>query len=120
MLGVESYAGQVIAGAEPPRLGAVTVHDRGRDGQAGPVEVAVIAQFAAAGHDSAGELVERRGRAAFGAYQRRRLGAQLGGGVTEHGGVLADVHDRAGDRQREGHELVQCDVEGNAVARRAG
>jgi hypothetical protein len=39
--------------------------------------------------------------------------------VTEHGGILADVHDCAGDHQREGHELVQGDIEGNAVARRA-
>jgi hypothetical protein len=68
MLGVESYTGQVIAGAEPPWLGAVTVHDRGRDGQAGPVEVTVIAQFAAAGDNNVRELVKRRGRAAFGAH----------------------------------------------------
>src|SRR5689334_16547994 len=120
MLRILPYPGQVIAGAEPPGPGAVAAHDRARDREPGPVEVTVIAQFAAAGGDRVRDLVERHGRAAFRAQYRRRIRAQLGGGVAEHGRVLADVDDRAADRQRERHELVQGDVEGDAVPGRSG
>ena len=116
---MDPYPRHVIVGAHPPWPCAVTAHDRARDGQPRPVEVTVIAQFTAAADDNIRELVKRCRRPSFGTQQRRRARTQLRGGVAEHGRILADVDDRVADRQRKRHELVQSDVERNAVPRRA-
>lgn len=56
MLGVSPHPGGVVGRAHPPRPRTVTAHDRSRDSDSRPIEVAVVEQLAATASDYAREL----------------------------------------------------------------
>src|SRR6185312_16466821 len=91
------------------------------DGDAGPVEVAVVGELAAGFRDGGGQPVKRGGRLALGADERLSVRAELPGRPAQDRRVLAraDELTRA-DSDRHRDQLVQGDVERGAVRLRRG
>src|ERR1022692_237400 len=118
--GISLGPGPVVGGVHQPGLGAVTVDDVRRDGDAGPVEVAVIPELAACLCGQPGQPVERRGGAALRADDRRAGRAEFLAGAPKDGGILADEYPGKTEPDRVGGELVQRHLERGAVAGRAG
>ena len=64
--------------------------------------------------------MERRGRLAFRAEERRARGTEFRAGPPEHGGILAREDPGRSKPDRVGVELLQRHLERGAVAGRAG
>src|ERR1017187_1504084 len=111
--GLSFGPGQVVAGAHPPSPGAVAVDDRRGDGNAWPVEVAVVPECTACLRGDPGQPVECRGWLAFSADDRRAGWTEFPARAPEDGGILADAYP--GQTKPDGWVASWCSVTWDGV-----